>query len=517
MNLMRSYTQVKHIPNIPRSVLWRLSVQLGRQLSTSCERRAKLCADVMEAVGGVRDGSRVFVGGFGLCGIPENCISALVSRGVRDLTVISNNAGVEDFGLGLLLRTKQIKRMVSSYVGENKEFAKQYLSGELELEFVPQGTLAERIRAKGAGIPAFFTPTGHQTLIHLGGTPVKYNSDQTVAIYSAPKEDRVFNGKSYVLEEAMSADFALVKAWKADKAGNLVFRKTASNFNPSMCKAADFSIVEVEEIVEVGEIPSDQIQVPAIYVNNFFKGKQFLKKIEKTVLRTNENQTTNANINEKKLKAIRLRERIAKRAALELTDGMYVNLGVGIPVLVTQYCSDKINFHSENGIIGMGPYPEAHEVDADLINAGKETVTALPGSSFFPSDESFALIRGGHLDVTMLGAMQVSAEGDLANWMIPGSMGGAMDLVFSHIAGTRVVVTMEHNSKNGESKIVKSCTLPVTGRRCVDLIITEKAVFRVDDGLTLIEKADEISLDELRKCTDSEFKVSPDLKSIQQI
>ncbi|CAG2179724.1 unnamed protein product, partial [Oppiella nova] len=223
---MRSYTQAKHIP---RSVLWRLSVQLGRQLSTSCSLGAKLCADVMEAVGGVRDGSRVFVGGFGLCGIPENCISALVSRGVRDLTVVSNNAGVEDFGLGLLLRSKQIKRMVSSYVGENKEFAKQYLSGELELEFVPQGTLAERIRAKAAGIPAFFTPTGHQTLIHLGGTPVKYNSDHTVAIHSAPKEDRVFNGKSYVLEEAMSADFALVKAWKADKAGNLVFRKTASN------------------------------------------------------------------------------------------------------------------------------------------------------------------------------------------------------------------------------------------------------------------------------------------------
>ncbi|CAG2106445.1 unnamed protein product [Medioppia subpectinata] len=508
-----------HLKCLPRVVFRRLDIQLSRQLSISCERKAKLCSDVFDAIKDIKDGSRIFVGGFGLCGIPENCISALVKTGVKDLTLVSNNAGVEDFGLGLLLRTKQVKRMISSYVGENKEFAKQYLSGELELEFVPQGTLAERIRAKAAGIPAFFTPTGYQTLIHLGGTPVKYNSDQTVAIHSAPKEERFFNGKPYVMEEALSADFALVKAWKADRAGNLVFRKTASNFNPAMCRAADFSIVEVEEIVDIGDIPSDQIQVPAIYVNNFFKGKEFIKKIEKRVVRKpqTEGQKQNTTIDEKKLKAIRLREVIAKRAALELKDDMYVNLGVGIPVLVTQYCSDKIHFHSENGIIGMGPYPLEHEVDADLINAGKETVTELPGSSFFPSDESFAIIRGGHLDVTMLGAMQVSGEGDLANWMIPGRMGGAMDLVFSHIAGTRVVVTMEHNSKNGESKIVENCSLPVTGRHCVDMIITEKAVFQVNNGLTLIEIADGISLEELQKCTDCKFNVSPDLKPIQQI
>ncbi|XP_054159393.1 succinyl-CoA:3-ketoacid coenzyme A transferase 1, mitochondrial-like [Oppia nitens] len=521
MNCLQTYRQINYISR--HLVVYRQSLYVGqcRQLSLSLSRNAKLCTDVFEAIKDIKDGSRIFVGGFGLCGVPENCIAALVKSGVKDLTLVSNNAGVEDFGLGLLLRTKQVKRMISSYVGENKDFANQYLSGDLELEFVPQGTLAERIRAKAAGIPAFYTPTGYQTLIQLGGAPVKYNKDKSVAIESKPKETKIFDGKHYVLEEALSADFALVKAWKADTAGNLVFRKTASNFNPVMCKAAEVSIVEVEEIVDVGELPADQIHVPAIYVNKFFKGKQFIKKIEKTVVKKSKTENLANNLDAKKLKAIQTREVIAKRAALELKDGMFVNLGVGIPVLVTQYCSDKVVFHSENGILGMGPYPEPNEVDADLINAGKETVTTLPGSSFFGSDESFAIIRGGHLNVTMLGAMQVSEKGDLANWMIPGSlvkgMGGAMDLVFSHYSGTRVIITMEHNDKNGGSKIVANCSLPITGAQCVDTIITEKAVFNVDNGLELIEIADNLTVDELRKCTAAAFRVSPNLKSIQQI
>ena len=342
MFLLKNFSQIKSLSNgFGQRVI-------SRQLCCSSALNAKLCSDAMEAMKEVKSGSRIMVGGFGLCGIPENCISAIEKMGLKELTVISNNAGVVDFGLGLLLKNKQIKRMISSYVGENKEFERQFLSGDLELEFVPQGTLAERIRAKAAGIPAFFTPTGHNTLIHLGGAPVKYNSDKSVAIKSSAKEDRVFNGKHYVMEESMSADFALVKAWKADRAGNLLFRKTASNFNPVMCKAADFSIVEVEEIVEVGDIPPDQIHVPFIYVNNFFKGKEFIKKIERKVIRKNATKNVNS-------KELELRDRIVKRAALELKDGMTVNLGIGIPVLVTQFIPKevRVNFHSENGILGI--------------------------------------------------------------------------------------------------------------------------------------------------------------------
>merc|ERR1712001_120601 len=224
--------------------------------------------------------SLCFLKGFGLCGIPENLIGALLRSKVKDLTVVSNNAGVDDFGLGLLLKQKQIKRMISSYVGENKEFEKQYLSGQLEVELTPQGTLAERIRAGGAGVPAFFTPTGYGTLVHEGGSPIKYTSTGEIEIPSQPREYREFNGRNFIMEEAITGDFALVKAWKADKEGNLIFRKTAMNFNPPMCKAAKKCIAEVEEIVEVGEIPPDHVHIPSIYVHKVFLAEKLEKRIE---------------------------------------------------------------------------------------------------------------------------------------------------------------------------------------------------------------------------------------------
>ena len=227
----------------------------------------KIYKNAAEAVADIPDGALLLVGGFGLCGIPENCISALVARGVKNLTCVSNNCGVDDFGLGLLLRTKQIKKMISSYVGENKTFEAQMLAGELEVELCPQGTLAERIRAAGAGIPAFFTPTGVGTLVAEG------------------KEKRTFDGKEYILERAIKGDFALVKAWKADKMGNLVFRKTARNFNPMMATAAKVTIVEAEQIVEVGELDPDQIHLPGIYVKRLFQGTKYEKRIEKRTMR----------------------------------------------------------------------------------------------------------------------------------------------------------------------------------------------------------------------------------------
>lgn len=222
-----------------------------------------------EAVADISDGAMLLVGGFGLCGIPENCIAALVEKKVKNLTCVSNNCGVDDFGLGLLLRTKQIKKMISSYVGENKNFEQQALNKELEVELVPQGTLAERIRAGGAGIGGFFTPTGVGTLVAEG------------------KEKRVFDGKEYILERPLRGDFALIKAWKGDRLGNLIFRKTARNFNPMMATAADITIAEVEELVDVGELDADQIHCPGIFVKRIFKGKKYEKRIEKVVLSQN--------------------------------------------------------------------------------------------------------------------------------------------------------------------------------------------------------------------------------------
>jgi len=215
----------------------------------------------------VFDGMTIMSGGFGLCGISENLILALRDSGVKDITVISNNCGVDDFGMGLLLQTRQIRKMVSSYVGENAEFERQFLSGELELEFNPQGTLAERIRAGGAGIPAFYTKTGYGTLVAEG------------------KETRDFGGEMYVMETALHADLAVVKAWKGDKSGNLVYRKTARNFNPMMATAAKVCVAEVEELVEVGELDPNDIHTPAIYVNRILQGSNYEKRIERLTTR----------------------------------------------------------------------------------------------------------------------------------------------------------------------------------------------------------------------------------------
>jgi 3-oxoacid CoA-transferase subunit A len=219
----------------------------------------------------VRDGQLLAVGGFGLCGIPEALIEALRASGAKHLTVISNNAGVDGFGLGILLESRQVKKMISSYVGENKEFERQFLTGELEVELCPQGTLAERIRAGGAGIPAFYSPTGYGTVVADG------------------KDTRWFDGRPFVLERALKADFALVKAWRGDTAGNLVFRKTARNFNPMMATAARVTIAEVEELVEPGQIDPDEVHVPGIYVQRIFAGERFEKRIEKRTVRGGSN------------------------------------------------------------------------------------------------------------------------------------------------------------------------------------------------------------------------------------
>jgi len=247
--------------------------------------KCRIFANADEAVADIPDGATLMVGGFGLCGIPENLIAALRRRGTKQLTVISNNCGVDDFGLGILLANRQIRKMVSTYVGENQSFEQQFLKGELEVELVPQGTFAERIRAGGAGIPAYFTPTGAGTQVSEGGLPQLYAPDGSVKKGSPRKETREFDGRPYVLETALKADFALVKAFQGDRLGNLVYRKTARNFNPMMATAAKVTIAEVEELLHPGMLDPDHVHTPCIFVDRVLVGTGYEKRIEQRTVR----------------------------------------------------------------------------------------------------------------------------------------------------------------------------------------------------------------------------------------
>ncbi|MGI8437382.1 MAG: 3-oxoacid CoA-transferase [Chthoniobacterales bacterium] len=447
---------------------------------------SKVFPDAKAALDGLlHNDMTIAAGGFGLCGIPENLIAALHDSGTKGLTIVGNNAGVDGFGMGVLLPARQVKKVMASYVGENKEFERQVLAGELDLELIPQGTLAERLRAGGAGIPGFYTRTGFGTKLTEG------------------KETKKFGDLDYVLEPGIKADVSLVKAWKGDKSGNLIFRKTSRNFNPMIATCGKVCVAEVEELVEVGELDPDQIHTAGIFVDRILQGKNYEKRIEfRTVQGSAAAQKANP-----------IRDLMAKRAAQELRDGYYVNLGIGIPTLVANYIPEGMNvtLQSENGLLGIGPFPTEDEVDADLINAGKQTISAIPGSAFFSSAESFAMIRGGHIDLCILGAFEVTDRGDIANWMVPGKMvkgpGGAMDLV----AGVkRVVVVMEHCARDGSPKIMKKCTLPITGKACVNLIITDLCVFEVKEGggLVLIELHGDATEDDIRAKTGAPFEVA---------
>eukprot|EP01012_Entosiphon_sulcatum_P023469 TRINITY_DN2850_c0_g1_i1.p1 TRINITY_DN2850_c0_g1~~TRINITY_DN2850_c0_g1_i1.p1 ORF type:complete len:518 (+),score=138.48 TRINITY_DN2850_c0_g1_i1:38-1591(+) len=508
---------------------WLTASRIGGRTYSS-----KIFDSADKAVQDVFDGATILAGGFGLCGVPNSLIQAVNRKGPKNLTVVSNNCGVDDWGLGVLLSSGQIKRMVSSYVGENKTFEKLYLDGNLELEIVPQGTLAERLRAGGAGIPAFYTPAGYGTQIHTGGFEIRRKNASSPALLTPRKEEREFNGKKYILEHGITGDFSLVKAWKADRAGNLVYRRTARNFNPPIASAGRITIAEVEELVD--HIPADEVHTPSVYVNRIFC-TTYPKPIEKRVTRNpvdaaaaGTSTATGAAVDPTKFSS---RERMARRAAVELKDGMNVNLGIGIPTLAPTYLPPTVHIalQSENGLLGIGPPPLDAEVDPDLINAGKETITHTRAASFFGSDQSFAMIRGGHMDVTILGGMQVSMSGDLANWIIPGKMvkgpGGAMDLVTS---GSRVVVTMEHvtkpkdPTKPEEIKILEHCKLPLTGERVVDLLITDLCVFEVDktvpageSGLVLIELAPGVTVDYVKQKTGCPFRVAENVRPMQYV
>ncbi|KAK3689793.1 coenzyme A transferase [Podospora appendiculata] len=479
----------------------------------------KVYPSAAKALEDMKPNSTLLCGGFGLCGVPDTLIDEVLNRpDLIGLTAVSNNAGTDDSGLGKLLRTKQISKMIASYIGENKTFERMYLTGEVELELTPQGTLAERCAAGGKGIPAFYTPAAFGTVVQTGELPLRNKPDGTPAQFSYPKDVKVFKGKSYLLEHSIDGDYAFVKAWKADKLGNCQFRLAANNFNGAMGRNAKVTIVEAEHIVEPGEIAPEAVHLPGIYVKRVIQSTTD-KKIEKyTWAKDEADLATDAKAALGTGATAAKRELIVRRAAKEFKNGMYANLGIGMPMLAPGFVGPEVEvqLQSENGILGLGPYPRKGLEDADLINAGKETVTLKPGASVFGSEESFGMIRSGRINLTILGAMQVSANGDLANWMLPGKVkgfGGAMDLV-SNPSETKVVVTMEHTDKKGNAKIVKQCAFPLTGKACVSRIITELGVFDVDfsTGLKLIEIADGVTVEEIKAKTEAPFTVAEDLK-----
>ncbi|CAN6623781.1 hypothetical protein TRVA0_009S02366 [Trichomonascus vanleenenianus] len=501
-------------------MMLKLTRQFTRKFSSSQHLRLinKVLPSASEAItkSKLKSGDVILAGGFGLSGIPGSLISEILHRkdSIKDLTIASNNVGTDGKGLGKLLESKQISKLIVSYVGENKLLEQMFLHGEVDIELTPQGTLAEKCAAAGRGVPAFYTPAGVGTVVESGELPIRFSKDgKSVVKYSKPKETREFGGKKYLLEEALNGDVAIIKVHKADKYGNAVFRGSAHNFNGAMARAAKYTIVEADEIVPVGQIPPSNVHIPGVYVNSVIQTTE-PKLIERLTLSKSEEEI------KEMVGSLGARARIVKRAAQEFSNGMYANLGIGMPTLAPSYVdkSVSVQLQSENGVLGVGPYPAKGEEDSDFINAGKETITVGEGAALFGSEESFGMIRSGRIGLSMLGAMQVSQYGDLANWMLPGrvkGMGGAMDLV-ANPEHTKIVVVMEHCDKKGNPKIVKACDFPLTGKNCVSRIITELAVFDVDhhNGLVLVETAEGVSVDEIKAKTAVEFTVSDNLKTM---
>ncbi len=431
----------------------------------------------------VKSGDTILVGGFGMTGNPTQILHALAETDVGGLTYIANNVGEPGLGGGRLLRNGQIKKAIGSFFTSNPEAVAAAQSGAIEFEVMPQGTMVEAIRAGGAGIGGFFTPTAAGTVLSEG------------------RETKCIDGRLHVFQPALKADVALVRAWSADTTGNLSYRMTEQNFNWAMATAADLVIAEVEECLPAGELPPESVHTPGCYVD-------YLVPVQTTVA----DLGSSASIVDSGKKAGGLRMKLAQRALAELRPGNIVNLGVGIPTLVADLITPAhgIILHTENGMLGVGPAPESGGAMEYPINASKIPVTALPGSSYFDSADSFAMIRGGHVDVAIMGGLQVDEKANLANWAAPGKpllgVGGAMDLASG---AKRLIVTMTHSSRDSRSKIVPACTLPLTATNSVDVVITELAVFRFCEGrLTLTELMAGVTLEEVRAKTDATFEIA---------
>ena len=436
-----------------------------------------------EAARLVSSRASMMVGGFGMTGTPVHLLHALAETAVRDLTYIANNIGEPGLGGGRLLRNGQIKKAIGSYFTSNREVVEAAMSGDIEYELLPQGTLAEAIRAGGAGIGGFYTPTAAGTAL------------------AEDAETRLIHGRPHVFVPGLRADIALIRARRADTAGNLVYRMTERNFNKAMATAANLVIAEAEEIVPLGALDPDHVHTSGNYVDYLVEARTTLAELG-----------TSADVGALRGSDSPQRLAIAGRALAELQAGDVVNLGIGIPTLIADLIRPEhgIILHTENGMLGVGPAPEAGGALDYPVNAGKAPVTALPGSSYFDSADSFAMIRGGHVDVAVMGGLQVDQDGNLANWAAPGKpvlgVGGAMDLASG---ARRLIITMTHCNRDGSAKVVERCSLPLTAVAAVDLLITELAVFAFDaGGMRLVELMPGATLDAVRAKTSAEFSVA---------
>jgi 3-oxoacid CoA-transferase len=433
-----------------------------------------------EAVRRIPQGATLMVGGFGMTGNPVHLLHALAEAGTGGLTYIGNNVGEPGLGGGRLLRNGQLRRAVGSFFTSNPEAVAAAQAGTLEVTLLPQGTLAEAIRAGGAGIGGFFTPTA-------AGTPL-----------AEGREVRVLQGVPQVFVEGLRADVALVRAAKADTAGNLVYRMTEQNFNRAMATAADLVIAEVDELVEAGSIAPEAVHTPGLLVDAVVVAPRTLEMLG-----------SSASVKGSARKEDAGRLAMARMARSLLRAGDIVNLGVGIPTLVADLVGeeDGIVLHTENGMVGVGPSPTEGGAMDYPVNAGKIPVTALPGAAYFDSADSFGMIRGGHVDVAIMGGLQVDEAANLANWAVPGKpllgVGGAMDLASG---ARRLVVVMTHTEASGRSKVVPWCTLPLTARGRVHTLVTDLAVFDWSrGGLTLVALMGDATVDQVRAATEASF------------
>ena len=451
----------------------------------------KVCASPEAALADLHDGASIAVSGFGTSyGFACSLLVAAKDKGVKNLTLVSNGLGAVGTLRGMLLvENDQVGKLIvsfSSRPGMRTPADDQIEAGKVDVELVPQGILVERMRAAGAGIPAFYSPTGV-------GTPI-----------AEGKEVRMFNGKPHILEQALPVDYAFLRAYRADRLGNVEMRGSSRNFVPAFAKAAKCAIVEVDEIVDVGVIPAENIGLPGILVHRVVQ-----KTVEPDEARLAPRRAADKP-REYNGKPSWTRHEMAAKVAAMFPEGSYVNLGTGIPTLVSNYIEGRdITLHGENGILGYGSMVFGDKINHDIFNASGQYVEALPGVSYFDSVTSFEMARSGKLHAVVLGAYQVDQDANLANFSLGdarlGGIGGAMDLV----AGARqLIIMMEHRDSKDRPKLVRRCQYPLTGVGCVDVVVTDLAILRRKDGHFVIDEvADGFTFEEVQALTDMDVKI----------
>ena len=458
----------------------------------------KVYATPEQAIADIPDGATIAIAGFSVGHrFATSLILALRDKGTKELCLVCNSLGDPGATRGqILAENKQVKKLIAAFSmrpGTSTASEDQIVAGEMAVELVPQGILVERCRAGGAGIPAFYSPTSVGTAIAEG------------------REIRDFDGKPHVLEHAIHVDYAFLRGYRADRLGNVQFRGGSQNFNPSFAKAARVAIVEVDEIVEPGGIPPELVDLPGIFVSRVVKTTQ---TVDGKAWRRPERRPSDRPRLYNGKPAL-TRAGIAKRAAALVKDGTYVNLGVGIPTMVSNYLQSRdVILHAENGVLGYGKMvSDENEIDPDIYNAAGQFVALKPGASFFDSVTSFEMARGGRIDTVILGAYEVDQSGSVANWSTSdakrGGIGGAMDLLSGK---GDLIIVMEHADSKGRPKLRRECTYPLTGKGCVTYVVTDLALLHWQDGrFVLQEVAPGFTAREVMELTEMPLAAAPDV------